>query len=113
MSELAIHLAPPLPVYLPDGLSPLQPPAPLLGAADVETDGWPNGTVPQLAASTSRFLVTRGKDGADEHRGAELRRVPVFQVCHAALVGLCYVQWVAARLHKGATACCAAPVSTP
>lgn len=41
---------------------------------------WPNGTVADLAARTHRFLVTRGKDGADEWRGPLMQRIPVYPV---------------------------------
>lgn len=72
-------------------VQPLRDPSPLLvdalGAStsvflsDVETDTWPNTTVAQLAHRTSRFLVTRGKDGADEYVGCTaVTRHPVFQV---------------------------------
>lgn len=48
--------------------------------SDVETDAWPNGTVAGLATRTRRFLVTRGKDDADEYIGATAQRHPVVQV---------------------------------
>lgn len=58
------------------------PPSPLacLCPPDVETEVWPNGTVAELAARTQRFLVTRGKEGADEWRGPLVQRIPVFPV---------------------------------
>lgn len=52
----------------------------LASRADVETEVWPNGTVAALAARTRRFLVTRGKDGADEWRGHRMQHAPVFEV---------------------------------
>lgn len=55
-------------------------PATLVFLSDVETDGWGNGTVAELASRTHRFLVTRGGNGADEWRGEEVRRHPVFDV---------------------------------
>jgi hypothetical protein len=65
-------------------------PSPLLRAAlgrrttlflsDVETDGWRNGSVAELAAQTRAFLVTRGKEGADEFVGREGRRYPAAEV---------------------------------
>ncbi len=45
---------------------------------------WPNGTVADLAARTHRFLVTRGKEGADEWRGPLVQRIPVFPVSWTA-----------------------------
>lgn len=49
--------------------------------SDVETDVWRNGTLEALAEQTQAFLVTRGSDGADEHRpGGQRQRYPVFQV---------------------------------
>jgi hypothetical protein len=54
--------------------------------SDVETDGWPNGTVADLAARTHCFLVTRGKEGADEYRGRSVQRLPISEVTHRALL---------------------------
>ncbi|PSC72324.1 sugar kinase [Micractinium conductrix] len=57
-------------------------PSTLLFLSDVEADGWGNGngTVAGLAARTSRFLVTRGGEGADEWTGPAVQRHPVFDV---------------------------------
>lgn len=52
----------------------------LVFLSDVETEVWPNGTVAELAARTQRFLVTRGKEGADEWRGPLVQRIPVFPI---------------------------------
>ena len=58
----------------------LHTPSPACPPPDVETEVWPNGTVAELAARTQRFLVTRGKEGADEWRGPLVQRIPVFPV---------------------------------
>lgn len=56
-------------------------PATSVFLSDVETEVWANGTVAALAARTRRFLVTRGKEGADEHLGrSQAVRHPVAEV---------------------------------
>lgn len=66
-------------------------PSTLVFLSDVETEVWANGTVAELAARTSRFLVTRGKDGADEWRRGALRHVPVWEVrLWLGTEGACY-----------------------
>jgi hypothetical protein len=74
-------------------------PATSLFLSDVETDAWPNGTVATLAARTARFLLTRGKDGADEHLGGSLARHPVFEVGGGSARGL-RAAWQALRAGK-------------
>ena len=60
----------------------------------MEADGWGNGngTVAGLAARTSRFLVTRGGEGADEWTGPAVQRHPVFDVPVVDTNGACVLE---------------------
>jgi hypothetical protein len=48
--------------------------------SDVETDVWTAGTVEQLAGVSSRWLVTRGEDGADELTPRGFTHLPAVEV---------------------------------